>query len=67
MSDSRSLGNSPVAKASRSGPTNVADDVLVEIVDDVYLPLLRGRGLATNDARAPSSPAKKPAAFRKRG
>jgi len=49
------------------GPTNVADDVLVEIVDDVYLPLLRGRGLATNDARAPSSPAKKPAAFRKRG
>lgn len=29
------------------GPTSVADAVLIEIVDDVYLPLLRGRGLAT--------------------
>jgi hypothetical protein len=26
------------------GTTTVPDDVIVEIVDDVYLPLVRGRG-----------------------
>lgn len=35
------------------GPTSVVDDVLIEIVDDVYLPLLRGRGLATSVVLAP--------------
>ena len=53
------------------GPTNVSDDVLVEIVDDVYLPLLRGRGLATNDGLASdaptTTPVKTPASRRKRG
>ena len=41
------------------GPTSVADDVLVEIVDDVYLPLLRGRGVAKDDALAPDIATKK--------
>jgi AcrR family transcriptional regulator len=48
------------------GPTHVPDDVLVEIVDDVYLPLLRGRGIATNAALAPSAPTKKASARKKR-
>ena len=34
---------------SRAASTNVSDDVLVEIVDDVYVPLLRGRGVALAD------------------
>ena len=41
------------------GPVSVPDDVLVEIVDDVFLPLLRGRGIgargAPAGATAPSS------------
>ena len=41
------------------GPTAVSDDVLVEIVDDVYLPLLRGRGLATTDGLASGTPPKR--------
>lgn len=49
------------------GPESVSDDVLVEIVDEVYLPLLRGRGLAARDALASSAPAKTPIAHRKRG
>jgi len=48
------------------GPTSVADDVLVEIVDDVYLPLLRGRGLATRGTLTPDAPAKKAGARGKR-
>jgi len=34
------------------GPVSVPDDVLVEIVDDVYLPLLRGRGIGARGAPA---------------
>ena len=35
------------------GPTSVVDDVLIEIVDDVDLPLLRGRGLPSPVVLAP--------------
>jgi hypothetical protein len=45
----------------------VPDDVLVEIVDDVYLPLLRGRGLATTDGLASGAQAKRPKSRTKRG
>jgi AcrR family transcriptional regulator len=38
------------------GPGTVPDDVLVEIVDDVYLPLLRGRGVTARDAAAGGGP-----------
>jgi AcrR family transcriptional regulator len=48
------------------GPTSVVDDVLVEIVDDVYLPLLRGRGVAKNDALAPDIATKKARARKQR-
>jgi len=48
------------------GPTQVPDDVLVEIVDDVYVPLLRGRGIGTNAELSKSAPAKKASARRKR-
>jgi AcrR family transcriptional regulator len=47
------------------GPTNVPDDVLVEIVDAVYLPLLRGRGSAADDRRGPSAHAEGTAPERK--
>jgi AcrR family transcriptional regulator len=46
------------------GPTSVSDDVLVEIIDDVYVPLLRGRGLAANTALASDSSATKTSARR---
>jgi AcrR family transcriptional regulator len=49
------------------GPAAVPDDVLVEIVDDVYLPLLRGRGLATTDSLATGAKAKRPKTRTKRG
>lgn len=48
------------------GPASVPDGVLVEIVDDVYLPLLRGRGLATTDGLASGAPAKRPKSRPKR-
>ena len=34
------------------GTTTVSDDVLVEIVDEVYVPLMRGRGIAAREAPA---------------
>jgi AcrR family transcriptional regulator len=49
------------------GPTSVSDDVLVEIVDEVYLPLLRGRGLATTDNFARGGKAERPKTRTKRG
>ena len=49
------------------GPTSVPDDVLVEIVDDVYLPLLRGRGVTTNEVRAPKTSTRKTSTRSKRG
>jgi AcrR family transcriptional regulator len=48
------------------GPTSVPDDVLIEIVDEVYLPLLRGRS-TTNAAITADAPAKKTSARKKRG
>src|SRR5689334_10808610 len=49
------------------GPTSVVDDVLIEIVDDVYLPRLRGRGLAPTDSFARGGKAKRPKTRTKRG
>ena len=47
------------------GPFTVPDDVLTEIVDDVYLPLLRGRAPATPGPLTPST--RKSSARRKAG
>jgi AcrR family transcriptional regulator len=48
------------------GITTVSDDVLVEIVDEVYVPLMRGRGIAAREVPAERATTAAPTARGKR-